>query len=436
MIGKQEKNSYLFDNLETMLDPKQPLYLLSHKINWDEVYEWFKKYYSEKGRSAKTIRLMVSLLILKRIYDLGDETVVEQWIQNPYMQYFSGEKTFHWSLPCDPSDLVHFRKRIGKEGVEKIFKISIDIHDEASYEKEISVDTTVQEKNITFPTDVKLYKKICDLCVKIADDENIALRQSYRRTVKKLVFLQRGKKSRRGIMIAKKAKRHLKIIAGRLLRELKRKLSSKSYEKYSELLGIFDSILKQARDSKDKIYSIHEPHIYCISKGKDYKKYEYGTKVSIAYTNKSGIIVGALNIEKNKHDSKSIPEVIDQIESLTGNVPLKVGTDQGYRGISKYNGCEIIHADKLRGKRLSQYERRKIKKLLRRRAGIEAIIGHLKNRHRLNRNYLSGSLGDELNVLLAAAGFNFKKWMRNIKLAFDIIFYKLKLKGLSFNFCY
>ena len=85
---------------------------------------------------------------------------------------------------------------------------------------------------------------------------------------------------------------------------------------------------------------------------------------------------------------------------------------------------------------MSQYERRKIKKVLRRRAGIEAIIGHLKNRHRLNRNYLSGSIGDELNVLLAAAGFNFKKWMRNIKLAFDIIFYKLKLKGLSFNFCY
>src|SRR4030042_1029420 len=375
MIGKPEKNSYLFDNLETMLDPKQPLYLLAHKINWDEVVEWFKDFYSEKGRSAKTIRLMVSLLILKRIFNLGDETIIEQWIQNPYMQYFSGEKTFHWSLPCDPSDLVHFRKRIGKEGVEKIFKISIDIHDKASVEKEISVDTTVQEKNITYPTDVKLYKKICIMCVKIAREENI------------------------------------------------------------ELLEIFDSILKQEKESKNKIYSIHEPHVYCISKGKEHKKYEYGTKVSIAYTNKTGVIVGALNIEKNEHDSKSIPKVIDQIESITGNIPKKAGTDQGYRGISNYKGCEIVHADKLKRKSLSQYERRKIKKLLRRRAGIEAIIGHLKNRHRLNRNYLSGSIGDELNDLLEEDGFNFKKWMRNIKLIFDFIFYQLKFRKTTFNYC-
>src|SRR4030042_223478 len=435
MIGKPEKNSYLFDNLETMLDPKQPLYLLAHKINWDEVVEWFKDFYSEKGRSAKTIRLMVSLLILKRIFNLGDETIIEQWIQNPYMQYFSGEKTFHWSLPCDPSDLVHFRKRIGKEGVEKIFKISIDIHDKATVEKEISVDTTVQEKNITYPTDVKLYKKICIMCVKIARKENIELRQSYTRTVKKLVFLQRGRRSKRGIIIANKAKRRLKTIAGRLLREIRGKLSNEQYKKYSELLEIFDSILKQEKESKNKIYSIHEPHVYCISKGKEHKKYEYGTKVSIAYTNKTGVIVGALNIEKNEHDSKSIPKVIDQIESITGNIPKKAGTDQGYRGISNYKGCEIVHADKLKRKSLSQYERRKIKKLLRRRAGIEAIIGHLKNRHRLNRNYLSGSIGDELNDLLEEDGFNFKKWMRNIKLIFDFIFYQLKFRKTTFNYC-
>ena len=210
-----------------MLDPKQPLYLLAHKINWDEVVDWFKDFYSKIGRPSKNIRLMTSLLILKRIFNLGDETIIEQWVQNPYMQYFSGEKTFQWKFPCDPSDLVHFRKRIGKEGVERIFKISIDIHDEAKKEKEISIDTTVQEKNITFPTDVKLYRKICKYCVEIAKKENIKLRQSYARTVKKLVFFQRGKRTKKGKKLANKAKRHLKTIAGRLIRELYRKLSKK-----------------------------------------------------------------------------------------------------------------------------------------------------------------------------------------------------------------
>lgn len=423
MMGKNEKDKYLFNDLESMLDPKQPLYLLSNKIDWDEITGWFEDYYSKIGRPSKNVRLMVSLLILKRIYNLGDETIVESWLQNPYMQYFSGEKTFQWKMPCDPSDLVHFRKRIGKEGIEKIFKISIDIHDTAKEEKEISIDTTVQEKNITFPTDVKLYKKICMQCVEIAKKENIKLRQSYKRTIKKLVFLQRGKRTKKGRKKANKAKRHLKTIAGRLIRELYRKLSKNGLKRYSELLNLFESILKQERYSKNKIYSIHEPHIYCISKGKDHKKYEYGTKVSIAYTNKSGIIVGALNMQENKHDSKTVPDVIDQIERITGKVPIKAGTDQGYRGISKYKNCEIIHADKLKRKKIGQYERRKIKLLLRRRAGIEAIISHLKNKHRLNVNYLSGTYGDEINVMLSAIGFNFKKWMRKIKI---IIFYFIK----------
>jgi transposase, IS5 family len=435
MMGKNDKNRYLFNDLESMLDPKQPLYLLANKINWDEITEWFKDYYSKTGRPSKNIRLMVSLLIMKRIFNLGDETIIESWLQNPYMQYFSGEKTFQWKMPCDPSDLVHFRKRIGKSGVEKIFKISIEIHGNAKEEKEISVDTTVQEKNITFPTDVKLYKKICQYCVEISRKENIKLRQSYTRTVKKLIFLQRGKRTKNGKKKANKAKRYLKTIAGRLIRELYRKLDKNQLKKYSELLNLFESILKQERDSKNKIYSIHEPHIYCISKGKEHKKYEYGTKVSISYTNKTGIIVGALNINENKHDSKTLPDVIDQIEILTGKSPVKVGTDQGYRGISKYKNTEIIHADKLKRKTLNKYERRKIKLLLRRRAGIEAIIGHLKNKHRLNVNYLSGTYGDEINVMLAAIGFNFKKWLRKIKI---VLFYLIKLfkKDNIFKFYY
>jgi len=75
-----------------------------------------------------TIRLMVGSLILKRLYNLGDETLVKEWEMNPYMQYFCGESTFKHKFPCDPSDFVHFRKRIGEKGIEKIFIHSIEIH--------------------------------------------------------------------------------------------------------------------------------------------------------------------------------------------------------------------------------------------------------------------------------------------------------------------
>ena len=98
----------------------------------------------------------------------------------------------------------------------------------------------------------------------------------------------------------------LKTISGRLLRELQRKLPRERLQTYERKLEIFEKILSQERDSKNKIYSIHEPHVYCVAKGKDRKKYEFGSKVSIARTKKTGIIVGALNIETNQYDGHTL----------------------------------------------------------------------------------------------------------------------------------
>ena len=95
--------------------------------------------------------------------NLSDERVVRLWVQNPYYQAFCGEVEFQWSLPCDPTDLIYFRQRIGVLGVEKIFAASMVIHGDKAIEEEVCVDTTVQEKAITFPTDAKLYRKL--LCI-------------------------------------------------------------------------------------------------------------------------------------------------------------------------------------------------------------------------------------------------------------------------------
>lgn len=185
MISKQKytAQSNLFNGLAEQLNQKHPLFLLSEKIDWAVFETTFSKHYSEKmGAPAKPIRLMVALLILKYVRNLSDESVVEHWAENAYYQYFSGEQFFRPSLPCVPTELVAFRHRIGVEGMELILQESIRVNktdDDENVGKTVSVDTTVQEKNITYPTDDKLYKNIIKKSLSIASKEGITLNQTY-----------------------------------------------------------------------------------------------------------------------------------------------------------------------------------------------------------------------------------------------------------------
>jgi IS5 family transposase len=144
---------------------RHPLYILANQIQWDIFETAFAKLYSQEGRPAKPIRLMVSLLIHKHVRNLSDESVVEQWFENIYYQYFSGEGSYACGALCEASELVHFRNRIGEGGIELILKESIRVMEKMGVSKEATTDTTVQEKNITYPTDNKLYRKIIKKCV-------------------------------------------------------------------------------------------------------------------------------------------------------------------------------------------------------------------------------------------------------------------------------
>ena len=167
---------------------------------------------------------MVGLLILKHVRNLSDESVVEQWSENNYYQYFCGQQEFAPSTPCASSELVHFRHRIGIASCELILKESIRIFGKDGDEKNLSADTTVQEKNITYPTDNKLHRKIIKKCRKIAKAEGIKLRQTYTHTLKKLGIEQRFSRHPKNKKKAKSVNRKVKTIAGRLVRELECKL--------------------------------------------------------------------------------------------------------------------------------------------------------------------------------------------------------------------
>lgn len=418
MKGKNIKNPQLnvfHVPLISVINMEHELVLLAQRIDWEKVEKDFSVYYPELGRPAVPIRKMVGSMLLKQMYNLGDETFVLRWIENPYWQYFCGETYFQYDEPYDPSDFVHFRKRIGEEGAQKLLKLSISLFDSKEVnEKEVLIDTTVQEKNITFPTDSKLHKKIIEGCIKISEQENIKLRQRYTRIVKQLMIDQRFREHPKRKKKANAAARKLKTIAGRLVRDVERKLDDiDRLCIYDERLWLYLLVLGQRRDDKNKIYSFHAPEVKCISKGKEHKKYEFGNKSSFAITKKSGIVVGAIAFEENIYDGHAIEPQLEQVEDLLGRLPETALVDRGCKGRKSILGVNIKIPGSGKGK--TAYQKRKERERFRRRASIEPIIGHIKQDHRMLRNYLKGVEGDMINTLLAGAAFNMMKMLRKIR---------------------
>jgi IS5 family transposase len=398
--------------LTSFIHPEHELCLLAKKIDWKGLEEEFAPLYGKVGRPSVPIRTIVGLLLLKQMYSHGDETVVERYLENPYWQHFCGEVYFQYKLPFDPSDFVHFRHRIGPEGMKKIFKQSIDLFDNGFIRREVRevrVDTTVQEKNITFPTDRKLTEKVIEHCKRIAKKEDIKLTRTFGREIKKLKYQLRFARKPKNMKRHKKAQTRLHRIAFKIYQDLVKQLNPipKSYQ---QELDVLYRVLTQQRDDKNKVYSVHEPEVLCISKGKEHKQYEFGNKSSFAYTRGSGIIVGAMAIEGNIYDGRTLKPQLDQVTDLTGGKIKKAIVDKGYKVKGGIPGIDIVMPKVL--KRESYYLKKKREERCRSRAGIEGLISHLKHDHRMIRNYLSGTAGDQINTLLAATSYNMKKWMR------------------------
>lgn len=413
MVGKLPKTHQL-DFFQTPLvnfiDMDHELVQLSHRINWESVEQDFAGYFSENGRPGVPVRKMVGLLLLKSLYNLSDERVVSQWRENPYYQYFTGEKVFQKGYPLDPSDFVHFRKRIGKEGAEKLLGLSIKLNmEEEGKVKEVLIDTTVQEKNIMYPTDGKLYNKVINQCQRIADQEGVELRRSYTRELKALRLKMRFMNHPKGKKEGQKALRRLRTIARAQVNDLARKLTAEKREPYKDLLLRFCAVITQERHDKNKIYSLHEPDVACISKGKEAKPYEFGNKSSIAKT-AGGLVVGAIAFEGNPYDGHTLGDQLEQIERLIGHRPKVALVDRGYQG-QKYVESTKIEIPGRGKKKQSYYQKQQARRKFRQRAGIEPIIGHLKKDHRMLRNYLKGTRGDAINTMMAAAGYNLRHWI-------------------------
>jgi IS5 family transposase len=266
----------------------------------------------------------------------------------------------------------------------------------------VNVDTTVQEKAIAFPTDARLYHKMRVRLVREAKKRGIALRQSHERLGKKALARQgRYSHARQGKRAARETRR-LKTYLGRVMRDIARKAPEGDAE-LARLLALAERIYSRQKKDKDKIYSVHEPEVKCIAKGKVHKKYEFGNKVGVVTTSKDNWIVG-VEAYGNPYDGHTLKGAIEQARKVSGWTPKEAFCDMGYRGHGVKETTKV-HLVGARKKKLS----RSLRKWFKRRAAIEPIIGHLKSDHRMNRNHYKGVPGDAINATLSAAGFNLRK---------------------------
>ncbi len=224
--------------------------------------------------------------------------------------------------------------------------------------------------------------------------------------------------------------KRLRAIAMIVLRDIDRKFDDnlELHNKYAHSFYLFNRVLKQEKNTPNKIYSLHEIDAYAINKGKDHKGYEFGTKASIVTTKTTSIIIGVSAHKTNIHDSKTLDEVLaNAISNIGDKVITEAICDRGYRGTKEVtinNNTISISIPGLRLKRDSKEQINIKREKFKRRAAIEPIIGHMKSDYRMERNYLKGFKGDEINLLLSATAFNLKKWM-------NIYFYALFIQDFN-----
>src|SRR3981189_2708945 len=411
--------------LDQIIDIKHALVKLARTIDWRFLKETFGAVYSDKpGQPPLPTRLMAGLAILKHTYDLSDEVLCERWVENPYYQYFCGEEFFRHRLVFDRSSMTRWRNRMGEERLHVLLQESLSVATRTKAIKpselsQVIVDTTVQPKNVTFPTDAKLLNRAREKLVRLAGLHAVPLRQSYARVGKfALVQHQRyahAKQFRRANRMLKKLRTYL----GRIIRDIGRKI-----EGNGGLEGAFAKLLSLARRVREqqqrqrgpKVYSLHAPEVECIGKGKAHRPYEFGVKVSVATTLrhcKGGQFVTHVKaLPGNPYDGHTLATVIPDMEALVGNTIARIFADKGYRGHNAPPDYKFRVF--LSGQKRGVTPR--IKRELRRRSAVEPVIGHLKAEHRMGRNYLWSRRGDAANAVLAAAGYNFRRLIRWLSL--------------------
>jgi len=410
--------------LDQIINLKHELVKLAKAVSWEAIEVKCGEVYSDgPGMPPLPTRLMAGLAILKHTFDLSDEELCARWIENPYFQYFCGEEFFLHELPFDRSSMTRWRQRMGEERIAVLLQESLSVAVKTGAmapqdTRRVIVDTTVQPKNVMFPTDAKLVHRARERLVGLAKKVGLDLRQSYTRVGKLVLIKHQRYAHAKQFKRANRALRTLKTYLGRTIRDIGRQIAGDDelHAIFLRPLHLAGRVLgqRQKRHGK-KVYSLHAPEVECIGKGKAHAPYEFGVKVSVATTlhrSKGGqFALHAKALPGNPYDGHTLAEIIPDMEKTIGNDIDRILADAGYRG----HNAPLSHKFKVFTSGQKRRMTPAIKREMRRRAAIEPVIGHIKNEHRMDRNYLAHTQGDAINAVLAAAGYNFRQlltWLR------------------------
>jgi len=432
----QDQNELFTVRLEAFIDHTNPLVRLAREIDWTGLEDKVAPSFADTGRPGTPVRFMVGVLILKSVYNLADEQVFERWVYDPYFQHFTGEEFFQHEVPHERSGLSHWRKRLGPDFVDALMQESLRIAVKVGVLtgrdlERVTVDTTVQPKNVKFPTDATLVYTALVALTAQARTAGLKLRQSYVRVGKRAQIMAQRYAHAKQFKRHRRQIRFLRTRLGRVIRDVVRRIKDKPLlqEQFAAPLRkarIIEAQLLNKR-APEKLYSWYAPETECIGKGKAHKPYEFGCKATFTTTNrrtKAGMFVlHAEALHGNPFDGHTLSRVLRETAGLTGVTPIAVFVDKGYKG-HKQNQWTFDPEIRLTTRppwRVYMSGRKALKptlkKELKRRSAIEPVIGHMKEDHRLGRNYLKRRSGDRFNAKMAAAAYNFKrllKWFQAI----------------------
>lgn len=415
--NRPEQGRFFNPFLKDIIDRNHPMVRLADSIDWKNFEDALAPSFCDgNGRPSIPVRMMVGMHYLKHMADVSDGDVLAGWLENPYWQYFTGGVHFEHEIPFDSSSMTRWRRRIRQEGAEEMLAESIRTGLKTKLIRRsdldrVNVDTTVQEKKVRHPTDARLYHRSIETLARVAGDAGVELRQTYRRVAKRSMLKIGGYSKARQMKRLKRETRHLRTLAGRVLRDFVRKAPEGVRSRNEALLARISKILSQQRHDKSKAYSVHAPEVECIAKGKVHRRYEFGVKAGLVTTSRGNWIVGAKTYPGNPYDGHTLGDALSQVSAITGTDPKMACCDLGYRGHGYEGPCDVQVVNRYRRQTDAALRRH-----WKRRSAIEPVIGHVKTDCGGNRNQLKGSEGDMLNILFAAAAFNMRKLMRGLAL--------------------
>ena len=417
--------------LDQIINLKHELAQLAGKIDWDWIDGEIAPLYSDKGRPGIGTRFAIGLLLLKHIYGLSDEGACDRWVHDPYFQYFTGEEFFQHEFPHERSDLSHWRKRFGDK-LELLLAESLRVaHTSGALRTRdlarVTVDTTVQPKAITFPTDAKLLHAAIKGLNRLAQKHGVRLRQSYLRIAKRAAMMA-GRYAH-----AKQFKRHhrelrlLRTRLGRIIRDIRRKIAGQTEARG----GIRVAFVTRRADplttatsarmealflprTRGRMHRQRQGQLRPMSSGsrpQSLPPMPARRAVSSCCTPRRcpAILTTATPCAPSSRTPKSSPAARSSAPMSTRDTAATMRT----------NPRRVFISGQKRGVFGA------IKRELKRRSAIEAVIGHMKADGHLGRCYLKGREGDAANAILTAVGHNLRLVLTWLRILLRSILYPL-----------